>query len=118
MNCAAILQGNCSTRILPGPLDNSGVAPLREQRSRQCVLLADVHFISMYQSWWLDNVYIRHRRTPRTKDSIDFKGVVWCGSVKCNLWMTNVTLQGDGRQDPEQGGVAVHGGQLYANGVI
>lgn len=92
------------------------VAPLVSPLPGQCVLFTDVNLLTSDQNLWLDNLYIRHHSTART----DTGHVVGCYSKDCNLWMTSVTLQGDGVSDPwaQASGMAIVAGQVYAEGVL
>lgn len=65
------------------------------------------------QNLWLDHLYIRYLASLRSDDPVD---VVWCGKEPCNLWVTNSTIQGNGKLDPLTGGLASAGGQIYADG--
>lgn len=109
---AACMQGNCSQEVSTTVLGLSG-SPLLDRLPGQCVIVTDVHLVSVKQNFWMHGLYIRHHRTARTQtDNV----VVWCGTEDCNLWLTSVTVQGDGTDDPSRGGLEVNGGQLYAEG--
>lgn len=109
------MQGNC----LEAP-SSSNIALyiadslLKDWRPGQCVIVTDVRLMSVYSSIWLHKLYIRHHSTTRS----DTMSVIWCGTEDCNLWMTDVTLQGDGAEDPELGGLDASGGQVYAEGTV
>lgn len=109
------IQGNCSTEPSAGDLSLPEEDSLDDWRPGQCMLITDVGFMYLTYNIWLDSLYIRHHRTRRSASTV----VLACMSKGCNLWMTDVTLQGDGSEDPIYGGlVAAMGGQLYANGMI
>jgi hypothetical protein len=78
----------------------------------QCVIVSDLELMEPTQELWLDGLYIRHHRTNRT----DTAAVIGCFE-SCNLWMTTVTIQGDGSQDPTRGAIWIETGQVYAEGV-
>lgn len=106
------MQGNCTQKPSDKDLGLSDV-PVIDWKSGQCVLVTDVMLMEVYQNLWLDSLYVRHYTTPRT----DTNYVVWCGTENCNLWMTSVTLQGDGIIDPVNGALFVSGGNFYGEGV-
>lgn len=105
-------QGNCSSATTAAALSLSEGVPLSERQVGQCLLVTDLQCIQVYQNLWPHCLYIRHHRTPRTHT----EDVVYCATEYCNLWMTDVTLQGDGSKDPSWGGMSVIGGQVYAKG--
>ena len=85
------MQGNCGD-IAPSFTPPTGHAPLRDMMPGQCLLLADSPFIQLPQSQlWLDGLHVR-LTSPR---GADFTSLVWTGS-NAELWMTGVTLQGNG----------------------
>ena len=88
-------------------------APITQVRPGQCVIVTDLLLLAVRQNLWMDNLYIRHHTTDRT----DSTSAVWSGSKDCNLWMTSITIQGDGVGDPHLGALALVGGQLYAEGM-
>lgn len=107
------VQGNCADSLNSEALDVDGIAPLDNMEAWQCAILTDMPLGSLGDNTWLHNLYIRHHRT--TRDSL-VQVVLWCGSPECNLWLTKVTLQGDGKDDPWFGGIQVTAGQMYADG--
>lgn len=107
-----MLQGNCTETPSPTDLGLLGTT-LQDWKIGQCVLAIDNRLISVQQNLWLDRLYIRHRRTLRSQTN----KVVWCGELVCNLWLTNVTFQGDGVNDPAAGALDVLGGSVYAEGM-
>lgn len=76
------------------------------------MIVTDVSLAISYHSLWLKNLYIRYRPTTRS----DTTSILWCGSEDCNLWLIDVTLQGNSFNDPPNGAVEVAGGQMYAEG--
>lgn len=106
------MQGNCTSDPTTA-LKNASRLSLTNVRQGSCVIVTDVRFLEVYQNLWLDSLHFSHVNTRRT----DTSAVLWCGSQACNLWITNVTFQGQGRNDPPNGALAVSGGQVYAEGV-
>lgn len=108
-----MLQGNCSHEPTAEqlPLYNGAQS---EWKPGQCVILTDVELVELELQLWLDNLYIRHVTTPRT----DTVSVLWCVTEMCQMWMTSVTIQGDGDGDPSSGALWVTGGLVYAEGTF
>ena len=109
------VQGNCKSQPSAAELGLAGTAGLQDWQAGQCVIVTDVRLMSVFQNLWLHGLYIRHHATTRT--GTESWSVVWCGSKDCNLWMTDVTIQGDGSKDSGKGALHVSGGQVYAEGV-
>lgn len=90
------VQGNC-TNAPPLAFENlDGVLniPLRDMKPGQCLILLSAGFIHLAQDMWLDNLYLRlHKSAPDTTAS-SMNSLV--DAEKAGLWMTNVTMQGDG----------------------
>lgn len=108
------MQGNCQDSTTAADLDLTGVAPLDTLNPGQCVILTDINLMTPKQEMWLHNLYIRRHSTIRSDDN---GSIIQCVSDDCKMWLTEVTLQGDGNQDPFFGGLAVSGGQLYGDGM-
>lgn len=106
------MQGNCADSLNSNPLDVAGVAPLDTLEPWQCALLTNMSLGSLDGHAWLHNLYIRHHRT--TRDSKE--RLLWCNEPECNLLLTNMTLQGDGKDNPTSGVTAI-AGQTYADGM-
>lgn len=114
------LQGNCREPLDSLMLQNAqGATPLDELRHRQCLVLTDVALGTVSKNTWLHNLYIRQHLT-RSDNGIDI--LLWCDSTECNLWLTFVTVQGHGSDDLPfdfpYGGLAVSGGQMYADSAL
>lgn len=106
------MQGNCRAGVTAESLGLSGA--LVPRLPGQCVIITDTTLLSERQNLWIDSLYIRFKKTDRSDDRVE--SVVKCIGEECNMWMTSVTVQGDGDTDPKFGGVLVSGGQLYAQG--
>lgn len=106
-----LLQGNCMTPPSPEALSLTGRPLLTDWKPGQCVIVTDVHLMYVAQNMWLDNLFIRHTKTERGG-----RPILATESESCNLWMTNVTLQGEGTMDPVWP-VFVSDGQVYAEGM-
>jgi hypothetical protein len=103
------MQGNCSSDTSSL---NLSAPDLLSLKAGQCVLLTDGSLMQLENSLWLDNLYIRYSKTSRGYAD----ALLVCYGKDCNLWLTSVTLQGALAKHPFFGGVAVEGGQLYAEG--
>ena len=94
----------------------TGHVPLRSVLPGQCLLLADHNLMDVPGSLWLDGLYVR-LTSPR--------GVIYLSLIssmsgtETQLWMTGVTLQGngDGVFDCWVCGMLVTG-SLHANGAV
>jgi hypothetical protein len=89
-----------------------GSAPLKPLLPGQCLLFTDGHLFSVEEGdLWLDFLYIRLKRSLRDVSPslvyVGFSG--W-------LWLTGVTLQGDGKDDKECFGLEIES-QAYAEGM-
>lgn len=89
----ACMQGNC---VDPPPsavalqLSGNGLAP---RRGNQCVLTTPVDTIQVNAgNVWLDSLYLRLRTTGVT---FSYPGLI-SSTAAGRLWMTNITMQGDG----------------------
>lgn len=91
----------------------SGEVPLESLKPSQCLLITDSILGSVNRNTWLDNLYIRYHRTDRSTGG---DVVMECASESCNVWLTNMTFQGDGKHDPRFGAFLVTGGEVYAKG--
>eukprot|EP00892_Ulva_mutabilis_P000483 jgi/Ulvmu1/10435/UM062_0032.1 len=86
------IRGRCDTpplQSLSAPL--SDVADLAPLKPAQCLIVTDIDLMTVqHRSVWLDNVYLRLRRSQRSATplmvTVDPPG---------ELYMTNVTMQGD-----------------------
>jgi hypothetical protein len=111
------MQGNC--RGAPPSAASLGLsgAPLLPLLSYQCLLIADVQLLWVDSQLWLDGIYVRYRRTGRVTSSEGH-----CNGFIFNqgsLWMTAVTLQGDGdsSSDCTVCGL-VNSGDVYVEGAL
>lgn len=117
------VQGNCSEPSTALIQSISGV-PLQPMLPAQCLVIADMKFMntnSAQGGMWLDGLYFRYQASTREPQA-DF-GIKWNGDM---LYMTAVTIQGDGAGMPhcdicgasvvaqDEGGEV---GGLYAEGV-
>ena len=88
-------------------------ADLLPWKPRQCLLTTDASFMNVeHGNLWLDGLYVRQKHTKSVYQSLVSVG------GKGALWMTSVTLQGDGSHvsNCEQCALDVTS-QLYAEGV-
>jgi hypothetical protein len=80
-------------------------------RPEQCILITYADVMDVFGDLWIDRVYLRLKRlfrdnVPRMIEALD----------SARLWMTNVTLQGDGNADRNCQGLFVSG-SVYAEGL-
>lgn len=112
------MQGNCSA--VPPSQDllllPEGAAPLQPLKQQQCVLIVSGNLFTVDESdLWMDNIYVRARVEP---DSDPFQEMLEMRD-EARVWMTNVTLQGDGTKKEickECGLEALYDVKLYAKG--
>lgn len=110
------VQGNCAGAAPSFKLPPSH-APLRPLLTGQCLLLADEQVLSAGSRLWLDGLYFR-LTSPRHRL---FSQLIVTHGAGTEVWMTNVTLQGngDGQQDCYICGVGVaSNAAVYAEGVL
>lgn len=112
---AARMLGNCSTEPSAAwglPSDPS----LLRRLPGQCVLLMDQTLVLVqWQGLWMDQLYVRLYNHTALFDCT----VMQCLGPSCNLFVTAVTLQGrKGRTVSCWTGIAVYGGQAYAEGMV
>lgn len=87
------MQADCSGAAAPTFKPATGHAPLLTMKARQCLLLVDTDFLYIGgTSLWLDGLYVRLTE-PRGDPFFRF---VEIGEETGQLWMTGVTLQGNG----------------------
>ena len=114
------MQGNCSA--VPPSEDllrlPEGSAPLQPLNQQQCVLIVSGSLFSVDESsLWFDNIYVRARVEPDSDPFQEFLEIRDEGRV----WMTNVTMQGDGTKKQickECGVEAIYDAKLYAQGSV
>ena len=111
------MQGNCEGVGPPSPDLPSGHAPLRDMQERQCLLLTDAEVMDVNSSLWLDGLYMR-LTMPRDTDG-EFLEFIDSGSGTQGLYMTGLTLQGngDGVQDCFSCALFVDSSSVLAEGV-
>lgn len=111
------MQGNCNAESEFGSVPPKH-APLRDFQPEQCLLVADHNVLEVWDSkLWLEGFYFRLAE-PRLGTFDQF--VLVTGSI-AELWMTHVTMQGNGNdvQDCIDCGVAVRGeGSVYGGGAL
>jgi hypothetical protein len=111
------MQGNCAAAPpSAASLGLSGAQPaLLPLLPYQCLLIADMDllFASRPSQLWLDGLYVRYSRTARVDSFYEFLFTYG------KMWMTAVTLQGngDGVDDCTTCGVW-SGGQVNAEGAM
>jgi hypothetical protein len=121
-DAAIPVQGNCTDEPDATLLGVLSGAPLAERLPGQCVIVTDVRWLQTAEGLWLDSLLIRHQ-TGAAREARN--QLLICESV-CKLWMTDVTLQGDGQAKEKSSsgdwinisGLNVFSGQLYAAGVV
>lgn len=105
------IRGKCDSEP---PLEEPFVQGLEDWQPGQCVLVTDISLMQIDTSIWLDSLHIHHQHTDRT----DTESVISCESRACQLWMTNVSLKGDVKQDPLRNAIVLSGGEVYAQGLL
>lgn len=107
-----VLQGDCSEP--PGDTFTSTIrsTALDELKPGQCVITLDEDLMTVQQNLWLHNVFIKYSSSEMSP----YGGLVTCFDADCNLWMTDVTLQGSNNHDQVLGALHVSGGSVYADG--
>lgn len=112
------VQGNCQELDAPSFPVPPTHAPLRPLAQRQCVLLADEQLMRVDDGQlWLDRLYIR---LSNPRDAGEFDSFLKIRE-DANLWMTTVTLQGngDGVLDCFECGLSVvYGAQVFGHGMV
>lgn len=97
---------------------------LRPLLPRQCVLFVNHNLMWLINTrLWLDALYVR-LTTPRNADE-GFAQLIYLGRIselsdEEDLWMTDVTLQGNGDGEPDCDFCAMHlvyGALVFAQGV-
>ena len=90
-NTGQVLQGNCTSRA------PRSFGALGKVTKRSCVLLFSGPAIELQATdtrIWLSHLHLQLRRPEQTQDS--FKRVMEVDAEDSKVWMTNVTLAGDG----------------------
>lgn len=107
-----MLQGNCNDPPPDELVKHITGTELLPLKPGQCLLTTDASLMNVeHGNMWLDGVYVRQKHTDSYYQSLISVG------RKGTLWMTSVTLQGDGSHVPncEQCALDV-ASQLYAEG--
>jgi hypothetical protein len=94
MTHASILQGNCTTDTTSAvgihPVTRNLKPPLRPLQTGQCVVVMDKMLLELDGiHHWLHNIVLRHE----SHSGVASISTGWGAT----LWMTSVTIQGDGR---------------------
>jgi hypothetical protein len=97
------MQGNCAAAPPSAASLGLSGAPLLPLLPYQCLLITDMQLLQtdFNSELWLNGLYIRYRRTTRIDQPIS-EFILTAG----NLWMTAVTLQGDGVSHCREMGMA------------
>jgi hypothetical protein len=118
----AFMQGNCSSEPSTLALGLSG-RDLATRTPGQCILVTDQALLRLdRQNLWLHSLHIPFRTNGQAYSCCDSMLLYATGTGTANLWLTSVTLQGEGNAvdpfDPSflPGAVEVFGAQLYAEG--
>lgn len=108
MESPVVLQGDCRTRprVRDFSLFSADKGPVEIQR-RQCLIVTDNSFVATSSNLWISKVYV-HLTQPDDDAAIRFASdgspLEWPKPLfvraldDSNLWMTEVTMQGDGTQ--------------------
>lgn len=107
------IQGNCVDEPSEEKLGLTG--PGLDRSPGQCVIASDTTLIWLENSLWLDNLYIRYSASTAFEDDY-YNDILECSSPDCNLWLTSVTMQGDGPGDKTAGAIWAKESQVYAEG--
>jgi hypothetical protein len=109
------MQGNCAAAPPSAASLGLSGAALLPLLPYQCLLIADMDLLYAVSTsqLWLDGLYVRYRRTACVDEFYEFL------KTESKMWMTAVTLQGDGDgvDDCDTCGVC-SGGQVYAEGAM
>jgi hypothetical protein len=98
------VKGNCETPLLPQEQKEWGLgerytAGLRQLKPYQCVLVADAALFTVWKgNAWFDNIHVIVERTTIQVDT----AIVGVSQLAApgpgsNIFLTNMTFQGDGR---------------------
>jgi hypothetical protein len=95
-SACGVMQGNCAK---PPPAI-AGQPPLQTLLPKQCVIQTPGTLLkfpsdSAKREPWIGNLYIRLTRQGGANSTL----MEWTPAPKSKLWMTNVTLQGDGKKE-------------------
>lgn len=126
------MQGNCASEFPDEMTDGLEGAPVLPQRPGQCLMTFDKIFLAAQSGagnkLWMDSLYLRDSRgqtnSSLAEDGPDSDIIVmlasgkkydeWPSSTARKLYMTNVTIQGNG-MDGSRG--VYNTGKMFAQGV-
>jgi hypothetical protein len=115
----AFIQGNCSSEPSFLALGLSG-GGLPTRTPGQCVLVTDQALMKLHrQNLWLDSLHIQFVGSSHAYSCCNSVLLHVSGAGTANLWLTTVTLQGEGGAFSSSyyaGAIEVDGAQLYAEG--
>lgn len=112
------LQGNCDASTAAGAFKLNG-SPLEGLTEGQCLVVTDTSLLSVtVGDLWLDQLYIRHHLPEEETDPDAVRtGALVSVAGKGKLYMTKITLQGDG-VNRMQGVRVLNAGRVYAYGSL
>jgi hypothetical protein len=115
------MQGNCAGAPPSAASLGLSGAPLLPLLPYQCLLISDMRLLGLGFSsqLWLDGLYVRYRRMGRyPPDDFGYHTEEFI-TIWASLWMTAVTLQGDGDGifECQSCGLFTFG-NVYAEGVL
>ena len=105
------MQGSCNSEPSAADLNLEGTKSL-DWATGQCVIVTDAALMTVVQNLWLHGLYLRYHRTTR----FDQPQSILSALKGAKLWLTDVTLQGEGIQDPFVGSLWVFAAELYTEG--
>jgi hypothetical protein len=114
----ACMQGNCSAVAPPSLNLPANHVPLRPFLPGQCLLLidADLLVVERKRQLWLDRLYMR---ITDPRDGLPFDSFIRVDYSGAELWVTGVTMQGNGDGIRDCWGCAMGAfreGRVYAEG--
>ena len=115
VNMPLLMQANCTGLPEPSATVPSTHAPMLPLSSGQCLLLVDTDLLYVGgTSLWLDGLYVR---LTEARDETFFR-FIEVGDTTGQLWMTGMTLQGngDGVLDCYTCGLDLWSSAVYAKG--
>lgn len=112
------MQGNCDASTAKDAFKLNG-RPLEDLTEGQCLVVSDTSLFSVtVGDLWLDRLYIRHHLPlEETNPDAVRTGALVSVAGKGKLYMTDMTLQGDGI-DRMQGVRVLNAGRVYAYGSL
>ena len=96
-----MLQGDCPFQPKRTSFNLLGQQPLLDVKMRQCLIVTDNHFVTAVSKLWISNVYVRLAQTADGGAPQEQPQAVLVRTLgdAGGLWMTDVTLQGDGARE-------------------